>query len=188
MSSWPPRFVFVGNSLALDFAQTGGDGYRARWEGWHTLQDLSEWAELCPDLSIRAVVSPDDLEAAKALREAIWAIARSKVEGRPFPHNDLALVEMVAAAPDLVPRWRGNERVWADNATFSQVMSRVARETMNLFGTSVVERFRECANPMCQLMFVDLSRSGKRRWCSMNRCGNLIKVARHRARAKGDPT
>jgi hypothetical protein len=36
----------------------------------------------------------------------------------------------------------------------------------------------------CSLLFVDTSRSGRRRWCSMERCGNRAKVAAHRRRRK----
>ena len=32
-------------------------------------------------------------------------------------------------------------------------------------------------------LFHDVSRSGARRWCSMQRCGNRHKVRQHRARA-----
>nr|WP_312856528.1 CGNR zinc finger domain-containing protein [Phytoactinopolyspora halotolerans] len=31
---------------------------------------------------------------------------------------------------------------------------------------------------------VDTSRPGKRRWCSMQRCGNLAKVRGHRQRSR----
>ena len=40
-----------------------------------------------------------------------------------------------------------------------------------------------CAAEDCGLLFVDASRPGQRRWCSMERCGNLAKVRGHRARA-----
>ncbi|WP_157800115.1 CGNR zinc finger domain-containing protein [Sporolactobacillus pectinivorans] len=35
-----------------------------------------------------------------------------------------------------------------------------------------------CANPECMLLFID--RTGKRKWCSMKRCGNRMKAARYR--------
>lgn len=41
-------------------------------------------------------------------------------------------------------------------------------------------RARKCANPTCPLHFVDTSRAGTRRWCSMDLCGNRSKVRRHR--------
>lgn len=41
-------------------------------------------------------------------------------------------------------------------------------------------RLRECAAPECRTWFVDTSKGGRRRWCSMARCGNRTKAARHR--------
>ncbi|MCF8468287.1 MAG: CGNR zinc finger domain-containing protein, partial [Sneathiella sp.] len=33
-----------------------------------------------------------------------------------------------------------------------------------------------CASDDCDLYFVNLSRNGRRRWCSMATCGNRAKV------------
>ena len=48
------------------------------------------------------------------------------------------------------------------------------------------ERLRVCANPDCRWVFSDSSRSGRRKWCDMNTCGNRAKVARHRQRRKSE--
>jgi predicted RNA-binding Zn ribbon-like protein len=44
------------------------------------------------------------------------------------------------------------------------------------------DRIRKCANPECVLHFYDVSKNGKRRWCSMAGCGNRAKASRHYAR------
>ena len=44
------------------------------------------------------------------------------------------------------------------------------------------ERLRRCASPDCARWFVDSSKGGRRRWCSMATCGNRAKAARYRAR------
>ena len=44
------------------------------------------------------------------------------------------------------------------------------------------ERLRKCASPECARWFVDSSKGGRRRWCSMATCGNRAKAARYRAR------
>src|SRR5690349_17566087 len=41
------------------------------------------------------------------------------------------------------------------------------------------ERVRACANADCVLWFLDTSRPGTRRWCSMATCGNRDKAVRH---------
>lgn len=45
-------------------------------------------------------------------------------------------------------------------------------------------RIRKCAAADCVLHFVDVSRGGDRRWCSMAACGNRSKVRRHRIEAR----
>lgn len=50
------------------------------------------------------------------------------------------------------------------------------------------DRLRICANDRCRYVFVDTSRTGRRRWCDMSSCGNRAKAARHRARAKVERT
>ncbi|MFI6299425.1 CGNR zinc finger domain-containing protein [Nonomuraea sp. NPDC050790] len=40
------------------------------------------------------------------------------------------------------------------------------------------DRVRHCGNPRCVLWFLDVSKNGSRRWCSMEVCGNRAKVNR----------
>jgi predicted RNA-binding Zn ribbon-like protein len=40
-------------------------------------------------------------------------------------------------------------------------------------------RIRTCDHPQCVLWFLDTSKSGQRRWCSMDTCGNRAKASRH---------
>jgi len=46
------------------------------------------------------------------------------------------------------------------------------------------ERVRKCANPECVLWFLDTSKNGSRRWCSMEACGNRAKVGRFNQRQR----
>ena len=45
-------------------------------------------------------------------------------------------------------------------------------------------RIRRCANPQCVLLFLDVSKSGQRRWCDMGTCGNRAKASAHYARRR----
>jgi predicted RNA-binding Zn ribbon-like protein len=68
------------------------------------------------------------------------------------------------------------------------VLSTVARDAIDLLASGAVERVRTCGGDDCTLLFVDSSRPGKRRWCSMEICGNKAKAAdlrRRRAGARG---
>lgn len=54
----------------------------------------------------------------------------------------------------------------------------VAMNLAELLDT-VPDRIRRCAHPNCVLWFLDTTRNGTRRWCSMAGCGNRAKAQRH---------
>ncbi|MEU8133994.1 CGNR zinc finger domain-containing protein [Streptodolium elevatio] len=58
----------------------------------------------------------------------------------------------------------------------------IARAYTELVRTADPARIRRCANPECTLWFHDVSRNGRRRWCSMTGCGNRAKARAHYAR------
>jgi len=45
-------------------------------------------------------------------------------------------------------------------------------------------RVRKCGR--CVLLFHDTSKKGTRRWCSMNLCGNRVKVAAYQRRQRAE--
>ena len=177
----PPRFLFTSGRLCIDFVHTGGEGVRARWERWHSTRDLADWMAQRPGLEVVARVGERDLRDARALREAIWSAAQAVLRRRAIPADCARALVRTGGRPSLVPVLRRGAMAWSPDSTGAQVLSTVARDAIELFGTSARVRLRECGNPMCQLLFVDTSRPGKRAWCTMRRCGNLAKVARYRA-------
>jgi predicted RNA-binding Zn ribbon-like protein len=66
--------------------------------------------------------------------------------------------------------------------TAPAALATLARDAVDLFGGPLAGRIRVCSADDCGLLFVDTSRPGQRRWCSMERCGNRAKVREHRAR------
>jgi predicted RNA-binding Zn ribbon-like protein len=64
----------------------------------------------------------------------------------------------------------------------------VARDGVLLVGSPLLERVKECENPECSLLFLDDSQARRRRWCSMDRCGNLAKIAGYRSRSRAAVT
>jgi predicted RNA-binding Zn ribbon-like protein len=61
----------------------------------------------------------------------------------------------------------------------------IARDAIRLLGGPQASRIKECQHPDCSLVFLDETQSARRRWCSMERCGNLVKTAGYRARRRG---
>jgi predicted RNA-binding Zn ribbon-like protein len=57
------------------------------------------------------------------------------------------------------------------------LLAAIARSAAELIAEGATSRLRICSNPGCGLFFYDTSRTRRRRWCSMSRCGNRHKVA-----------
>ncbi len=64
-----------------------------------------------------------------------------------------------------------------------RILQPVARAIAALVCSDETSVIRTCSGPTCTLMFVDRTKSHRRRWCSMAVCGNRAKAAAHRARA-----
>jgi predicted RNA-binding Zn ribbon-like protein len=179
---------FRTGRLCLDFAHTGGEGPRQRFELLHAPEDLCEWLAIS-SLQLRDVhADADDLACAKRLREAIWQSAQRAIAGRTAGCGDAETINALASYPPLAPVLRSGAHAWQwrTPAPAGAALSTIARDAIELFGSASVLRVRECASPDCGLLFFDDSRPGTRRWCSMSRCGNRAKVGRYRRRLAGE--
>jgi len=60
-------------------------------------------------------------------------------------------------------------------------LEQLALESLELLQTADPRRLRRCAAAEgCGWLFYDETRSGSRRWCSMETCGTLEKMRRYR--------
>ena len=105
-------------------------------------------------------------EALRALLSAPTATAR---------HGVNAVLARGGQRPLLGP---GGVELEVDAAVSWRVPWICAAAMVTLLETRA-DRIRGCANPDCVLWFLDTSRPGTRRWCSMSACGNRDKAIRH---------
>jgi predicted RNA-binding Zn ribbon-like protein len=66
----------------------------------------------------------------------------------------------------------------------ADLWSPIIDATADLLAESDFSRIRKCES--CVVHFFDTSKKGSRRWCSMNICGNKLKVAAYQRRKRGD--
>ncbi|MGR6918729.1 CGNR zinc finger domain-containing protein [[Actinomadura] parvosata] len=135
--------------------------------------------------SVDVTCTEADLRRARRLREAIQRVGQALASDVPPSREDIDLVNAMAAEPPSAPelsadaasvRWHGDG--------VAAVLSLVARDLITLCGSEHRARVRVCANPACGIPFVDTSRVGTRRWCSMKTCGALAEKRAYRARAR----
>ena len=176
---------FRGGRRCIDLAHTGGDGPAEAWEILHSPADLERWLAVitgAPAVRARA----GDLEAARELRGAVWRSAGRRARGAALAPEDVAILNAHAAGPPMVAALdpAGRRAVTAPGSA-RQALSTLARDAIDLLSGPLAGRIRVCAADDCGLLLVDASRPGRRRWCSMERCGNRAKVRAIRARRAG---
>lgn len=189
-------------SLCLDFANTCfWRGSPSPTEELHGPADLLRWcgsaAVLDPATLRRAAehwqADPEAAEAgfseAIAIREAVFRTFAAIAAGGAPAREDLeTLNAALNAAPERSRLWRGEAGyVWelpAERPGAGLLLAPVLWSAGDLLAGPRLARVRQCANEKCLWLFVDDSKSGNRRWCSMATCGNRAKAHRHYAKLK----
>ena len=185
-------FRFPSERLSLDFLATvGARGAGRNVEKLQTPDDLAQWLTCANRLDLVPTdVTAADVLAARTLREAIHRVVVSRVVQGATAAADVALINQFAETPPpwlkLSPDGRTVERGASQGQGALAGLSAVARDAIELVGSHLLGQVRCCANPVCRALFLDLSRPGTRRWCSMGDggCGNRAKTAAIRERRR----
>jgi predicted RNA-binding Zn ribbon-like protein len=171
---------FDTGSVAIDFAYAGGFGTGPESLLSTTALDGWLWTRY-PTVEQKS--SERDLADAQVLQRALARLLVAATTGESRPHEDVDVINLFAATPDIPPALAGGSRqAGRARARVGQALSAITREAIVLLGPANSERIRSCAADDCSLIFYDDSRSNNRRWCSMERCGNRAKVRAHRDR------
>ncbi len=178
------KHSFVCGNPALDFAATVRSRLESPLEMFSSTESLDSWFREARIVDGNTNCQPADLEKALVIREAIYSLVHSKVDGDPYDGEALAVVNDAARTPpatlQLTPAGRATE------ATPAQALSTVARHAIEVLSGPDVPLLKECANHGCTRVYIDRSRGSRREWCAMDPCGNKMKAAAYRARKRED--
>ncbi|KDN82043.1 CGNR zinc finger domain-containing protein [Kitasatospora cheerisanensis] len=164
------------------------------------LADLRQMAEADPAGAARA------LDRVRELREAVHELVTALLgaalpdeallgAGGPAPAAAVERVEAhgkraVAAARLTVrggtPRWEAG----VETSELDFLAHDLALRAFDLLRSAPWQRVRFCPGMRCGWLFIDKSRGGGRRWCSMATCGNSAKGRTHYRRKRdtaGEP-
>jgi predicted RNA-binding Zn ribbon-like protein len=194
-------FDFSGGALCLDFANTVEDRPHYAKEGLHAYPDLLRWvgeAGVLPPQQVEdllrrstrhARLAGGTFDEAIALREAIYRTFSALARGSEPAGTDLAALNrgLGEALPWLRVEHGGEAFGWAWRGPADRLdapLWPVVRSAAELLTSGGLAALRECASGSCSWLFIDRSRSRRRRWCSMKTCGNRAKARRHYARTR----
>ncbi len=180
----------VRPDLCLEFANTCfWRGQATPTETLNKPEDFAAWAAANAGAKPDKAPSPKEFERALALRETIYRLFDAQAQAKPAATRDLtALNEALTAAPARTTLKRGRAGYDWDvdtrSGTALALLAPVLWSAGDLLAGPRLDRVRRCANPECGWLFLDDSRAGKRRWCSMSACGNRAKARRHYHKSK----
>jgi predicted RNA-binding Zn ribbon-like protein len=188
--------------LCLQFANTAG---------FHALGDradaLADWPSLLAwavdaGLMSRAEAAklrgaaeshpdaPAAFGATIELRDAIQGVFSRIARHRPPSPDALATINerLSEALPNgrIVGAERGSYAwSWQKSDRLDRLLWPIVKSASDLLLSDDLTRLRECAGRDCSQLFVDESRNGSRRWCSMSGCGNRAKARRFYRKSAG---
>ena len=118
----------------------------------------------------------------QGVREHAWAVFNAVSRHEAVPAEAIGSLLERAGAGVRARHLSGIDAAldgWvADWKTAGAIPTALSMLAVHAFFTLPPDRIRACGR--CGWLFLDSSRGGRRRWCSMNTCGNREKASRHR--------
>ncbi|QEE26711.1 hypothetical protein FTW19_01030 [Terriglobus albidus] len=195
---WVDGFLFVANRPILDFLNTKpilADGPTELLPDVHALE---RWL-----IASGVVTSPKTKSLLRSWRQSSEAEAFRKdlIAFRERLRDAVVRMEAGSApSDDFLKEINARLQQYPLRTTLRRRDSGVVRETFfdpvepadlwapivdgaaDLLAETETSRIRQCES--CIVHFFDTSKKGSRRWCSMNICGNKIKVAAYQRRKR----
>jgi predicted RNA-binding Zn ribbon-like protein len=191
-------FLFVGNQLVLDFLNTRPVQNREPSELLPDFSALLRWFQAADLLSSREVGNlqrqwgrsaraQKTTEAMRQLREKLRKQILAWERSGSAQYSTLHELNHLMAKYPMRTRLTTNGKWYSTELRFEprepeDSFAPLAYAAATLFATVDRKRVRKCAR--CVLHFRDTSKKGTRRWCSMQLCGNRLKVAAYAARRR----
>jgi len=184
------RALFLAGHPALDFLNTRMRVNEDLVDLLQSDEDVLNWLKQArlPTPAINNKPKPLNLlRSAHALRESIRSLMEDRKGGRRGDPSRLnRFLATGSGYPQLV--WSKSNKLWIETVrqqeSAESILAPVAEAAAGLLTMGDFDLVKRCEDQTCVLWFFDQTKSHRRRWCSMERCGNRYKVAAYRARRR----
>ena len=175
--------------VCLDFINSEFRDFRGRW----VRDDLQQpaWLEqFLVKWGLQVDHPPDEatLTTLVALRTLLRSLIEALAKGQIVDQEQAALNAFLLKMPlrrHLVKDAAGYRLEMVPlKKDWDWVQAEIAASFAHLLAEQDPKRLKICANPNCRWVFYDESKSRTRLYCTPDKCANLLKVRRFRARHK----
>jgi predicted RNA-binding Zn ribbon-like protein len=196
-------FLFVGNHLCLDFINTQMIVQGNPTDLLGGCEDLVAWlvqANAVDKVQAAGVMTQWSHKDQEQLfdqgirfRGTLREMAKRIVARKSIPPSAVACINQVLSRcpgyPQLVYKNGGYTRQFQSQAAQKDgILAPLAEAASDLLCSGNLSLVKKCGNPSCILYFYDTTKNHARNWCSMQLCGNRIKVAAYYQRKRNIPT
>jgi predicted RNA-binding Zn ribbon-like protein len=203
MEQGRPKPFFVAGELGLDFLNSIATPADVPVEWIASGDDLLDWMEQAGMISadssaaLRTRALPGELDAVAAHARALREWFRGFVHARRGTSLDPAVLGDLDPLNQLLSRDQEFEQIVAGDGKLRMMQQRqwrspdslllpIARAFADLICDADFARVKGCEGHACTLLFMDRTKTGARRWCSMAICGNRQKQVARRVRERND--
>ena len=192
-----PIFEWDGRHPALDFVNTLDERLSAtpveRLSSYPALTSFARQARLIDPKTANQLLGQASHAEGKrvlgetlAFRELLYRVLREYADRRAPDASEIAALNERLARARLHRRFSVSPKrisvTWDEPLAPDRLLWELAAAVDDLLLQHKPGRFRKCAGHECGTLFLDVSKTGRRRWCSMANCGNRNKVQQFRAR------
>jgi predicted RNA-binding Zn ribbon-like protein len=198
VEDWKDGFLFVGNQLALDFLNTRPEQNGEPQELLSDVNALLRWFRAAELLSARQFATLQKqcensprarrtLEEILGLREKLRKAVLAWEAGGKLHRATIEYLNGLLAVHPMLEKVIHIENSPRMDLCFEvrqpeDLLAPLAHSAAKLLTEAKRSRVRKCGE--CVLHFLDTSKKGTRRWCSMQLCGNRLKVAAYARRQR----
>lgn len=150
-----------------------------------TPAEVGRWLEHHGLVAPSTPVGAAERERVIAFREALRALLRSH-HGQPLEAAARAALEAAAVPLRLHFPAAGGGRLEPVGDGVDGALGRLQAILYRAMAEGHWDRLKVCLNDTCQWAFYDASRNRSGTWCTMEVCGNRMKVRAHRRRQSGE--
>ena len=194
------KFLFVGNHPCLDLINTQLIVKGEPKDLLESVDDFYSWVRQARLLTASqgefAKVHPHNeeveflLERTRTFRATLRIVAERVAAGKAVPDSAIGIInQFLAQRPgytELVQTKEGFKRRFHSLATQPvELLAPLLETASDLLSSGRLRFIKKCANAACILYFLDTTKNHTRNWCSMQLCGNRMKVAAHYRRSRG---
>ena len=196
-------FLFVGNHPCLDFINTQMIVRGNPTDLLGGCEDLVAWlvqASMVDKVQAVVVMTQWDhkdqeqlFEQGVMFRKTLREMVARIVARKSIPDSAVTSINQILARcpgyPQLVYAKGRFERQFQSQASQKEgLLAPLAEAASDLLCSGKLSLVKKCGNAACILYFYDTTKNHTRNWCSMQLCGNRIKVAAHYQRRRNNPT